>query len=82
MMASIFWGGDALYINNRYDVFEDAGMQRTDTWFKVDNKWTVFPKHYVYHKKSKVLYNYTPWELSIYIRKTNKASDLYRNFGF
>ncbi len=76
------FGGDMCNIVDRYYRFQRAGMTRTDTWFKKDGKWTVFPKHYVYHKHSKVLYNYTPWKNNVYIRKISKASDMHRNLGF
>ena len=57
-------------------------MTNTNTWFKKDNSYTVFPKHYVYHKQSSTLYHYTPWENNIFIRETSKGSDLYRDLGF
>lgn len=69
-------------IINSYNRFKQAGMVQSEAWFKKDGQWTVFPKHYVYHKQSKVLFNYTPWESRVFIRKTNKSSDLYRNLGF
>ncbi|MFP4664303.1 MAG: JAB-like toxin 1 domain-containing protein, partial [Bacteroidales bacterium] len=75
-------GGDMCNIRRRYRRFQNAGMKRTDTWFKKGNQWTVFPKHYVYHKQSKTLYNYTPWKNNVFIRETSKASDMYRNLGF
>ena len=69
-------------IINRYNRFMQAGMVQPEAWFKKDGQWTVFPKHYVYHKQNKILFSYTPWESSVFIRKTNKSSDLYRNLGF
>jgi len=77
-----YYSGDMSYITNRYRRFQGAGMKNTSTWFKKDDQWTVFPKHYVYHKQSKVLYHYTPWKNNVFIRNTSKASDLYRNLGF
>ena len=42
-----------------------------------------FPKHYVYHKYSSVLYYYVPnGKSNIFIRKINNYKDLYRNLGF
>ena len=43
---------------------------------------TIFPKHYVFHKQSQVLYYYDPWKPNYYIRKVTQPSDLYRNLGF
>jgi len=77
-----YYSGDMSYISARYRRFQSAGMKDTKTWFKKDNQWTVFPKHYVYHKQSKVLYHYTPWKNDVYIRQTSKASDMYYNLGF
>lgn len=57
-------------------------MKHPNVWFKKDGKWSVYPKHYVYHKQSKVLYNYTPWKNNVFIRKISKTSDMYRNLGF
>jgi hypothetical protein len=74
--------GDQNIIINRYYRFQRAGMKHPDVWFNKDGQWTVFPKNYVYHKQSKILYNYTPWKSSVFIRKTNKANDMYRNLGF
>ncbi len=77
--------GDMDNIRNRYDRFQDAGMSHTGTWFQRNdnNQWSIYPKHYVYHKQSKNLYHYTPWKSSILIRSnTKKGSDLYRNLGF
>lgn len=67
--------------NARHNRFKQAGMQNIDTWFKKDGKWTVYPKHYVYHKQSKTLYHYTPWKPNRHIRETSKASDLHRGLG-
>jgi hypothetical protein len=77
-----YYTGDMAIIADRYQRFQNAGMKYISTWFKKDNQWTVFPKHYVYHKQSKILYHYTPWKNNVFIRKTNKASDMYRNLGF
>ncbi len=77
-----YYSGDMANIANRYRRFQNAGMKNTSTWFKKDDRYTVFPKHYVYHKQSKVLYNYTPWKHNVFICKTNKASDMYSNLGF
>ena len=75
------FGGDMCNISNRYRRFQKAGMKYTNRWFKNGTEWSVFPKHYVYHKKSKTMYHYTPWKSSIFIRKTTKSSDLHRNLG-
>ena len=51
--------------------------------FILNNKATVFPKHYVYHRQSSVLYYYLPdGRNNIYIRKIHTFKDLYRNLGF
>jgi RHS repeat-associated protein len=41
-----------------------------------DNYKTSLPPHYVYHKKSRNLYNYTPWESSIYIKHIKSHNGL------
>jgi hypothetical protein len=74
--------GDMANISLRYRRFSNAGMTNINTWFKVNDEYTVFPKHYVYHPESKNLYHFSPWESSIFIRKTNKGSDLHRYLGF
>ena len=74
--------GDMANISARYRRFSNAGMTNINTWFKVNDEYTVFPNHYVYHPESKNLYHFTPWESSIFIRKTNIGSDLHRNLGF
>ena len=74
--------GDQNNIINQYYRFKSAGMQGTNAWFKKDGSWTVLPKNYVYHEQSNTLYNYTPWKSSVFIRKINKANDMYRNLGF
>ena len=52
-------------------------------WFVHNGQSTIFPKHYVYHNQSSVLYYYLPDGRSdIYIRKINTYKDLYRNLGF
>ncbi|MGE0021885.1 MAG: RHS repeat-associated core domain-containing protein [Draconibacterium sp.] len=74
--------GDQNLIINQHNRFKSEGMQGVNAWFKKDGSWTVLPKTYVYHKQSKTLYNYTPWKSSVFIRKINKANDMYRNLGF
>ena len=72
---------DMPYITRRYYRFKNAGMNHPDVWFNSGGRNSVFPKHYVYHKRSTTLYHYTPWTPNIYIRHVNSASGLYRNLG-
>lgn len=65
------YGGDMYKIIDRYYRFQNKGINPL-----------YMPKHYVYHKYGKVLYNYTPWNPSIYIRSINSTGDLYRGLGF
>jgi len=52
-------------------------------WFVHNGQTTVFPKHYVFHNQSSILYYYLPdGSNNIYIRKINTYKDLYRNLGF
>lgn len=75
-------GGDMYSITIQHTRFENQGMRDINVWFKYQNTYTVFPKHYVYHKYSNNLYFYDVWVNDYFIRKINKANDLYRNFGF
>ena len=75
-------GGDMYSINVQHTRFENQGMTNINVWFKYQDTYTVFPKHYVYHKYSKNLYFYDVWVSDYFIRKINKANDLYRNLGF
>jgi len=63
--------GDMYNIIRRYDHFIEKGINPI-----------YAPKEYVYHKYGKALYNYTPWNPSIYIRSINSAGDLHRGLGF
>ena len=75
-------GGDMYSITIQHTRFENQGMRDINVWFKYQNTYTVFPKHYVYHKYSNNLYFYDVWVNNYFIRKINKANDLYRNLGF
>ena len=77
-----YYSGDMANIEHLRRRFQNVGMRDVNTWFQNNGQWTIFPKHYIYHKQSRVLYHYTPWENSIYIRKINKANNLYHNLGF
>ncbi len=77
------WGAcDMATVTEEYNRFERQGMTNINVWFKYQDTYTVFPKHYVYHKYSKNLYFYDVWVSDYFIRKINKANDLYRNLGF
>ena len=74
--------GDIYNIETLYYKFRNAGMELTYKWFKYEGKeWTIFPKHYIYHPYCNILYNYTPMQSSVFIRKVKKSNDLYRNLG-
>ena len=74
--------GDMLSISTQHTRFERQGMKDINVWFKYKDTYSVFPKHYVYHKHSNNLYFYDVWVNNYFIRKINKANDLYRNLGF
>ena len=74
-------GGDMYSINIQHTRFENQGMRDINVWFKYKDTYTVFPKHYVYHKYSNNLYFYDVWVNNYFIRKINKANDFYRNLG-
>ena len=76
--------GDIKLITERYYRFIKVGMPNINVWFKRDgsDKYTKYPKHYVYHKQSKTLYHFHPWHSSIFIRNIKRSSDLYRGLGF
>ena len=77
------WGKcDMASITSDYNFYERQGMKNINVWFKYQDTYTVFPKHYVYHKYSNNLYFYDVWVNNYFIRKINKANDLYRNLGF
>jgi RHS repeat-associated protein len=77
------WGKcDMASITSDYNFYERQGMKNINVWFKYQDTYTVFPKHYVYHKYSNNLYFYDVWVNNYFIRKINKANDFYRNLGF
>ena len=41
-----------------------------------------FPRFYVYTANTHILFNYTPWKSSVFIRKIKSSKDLYRNLSF
>ena len=41
-----------------------------------------FPRYYVYTANTHILFNYTPWKPSVFIRNIEKFNDLYRNLSF
>ena len=41
-----------------------------------------FPRFYVYTANTHILFNYTPWKSSVFIRKIKNSNDLYRNLSF
>ena len=44
-------------------------MQRvTYRYYRLQNENVPLPNHYIYHKHSNVLYHYTPWDNSIFIK--------------
>ena len=44
--------------------------------YRYNRLGSSLPNHYVYHKKSKNLYNYTPWNSSIYIKTVKSTNGL------
>ena len=77
------WGKcDMASITSDYNFYERQGMKNINVWFKYQDTYTVFPKHYVYDKYSNNLYFYDVWVNNYFIRKINKANDFYRNLGF
>ena len=56
------WGGDREIIINEYYKATEQGIQ--------------LPAHYVYHKYSKTIYQYTPWASNIFIKKVTNNKGL------
>lgn len=60
-----------------YGTFVSGDMSRIGARYqKAENMGVPLPPHYVYHKESRVLYNYTPWESSIFIKKVQNNQAL------
>ena len=73
--------GDMTRVNDLYK--NEFHSKNIHQWFIQNGQSTIFPKHYVYHKFSSVLYYYVPnGKSNIFIRKINTYKDLYRNLGF
>lgn len=51
----IIGGGDKKFVTNNYQKAKEQG--------------TTPPTYYVYHRQSKIIYQYTPWKSNIYIKK-------------
>lgn len=56
------YGGDKKLIINKYHRAKEQGVS--------------LPTHYVYHKYSKTLYQYTPWSSNVYIKKATNNKGL------
>lgn len=61
--------GDMATIASRYNKFIDAGKKYPED----------FPGHYIYHKESQNLYQYTPWNPSILVTKVQTGAELKNN---
>ena len=79
-MASKKADGQTVFTNASFAATQ--GQPARPHAMKSAETYTVFPKHYVYHKYSNNLYFYDVWVNNYFIRKINKANDLYRNLGF
>lgn len=77
-------GGSWVDVRNISNTHKNEFMSKNiHQWFILNNQATIFPKHYVYHRQSSVLYYYLPdGRNNIYIRKIQTFKDLYRNLGF
>jgi RHS repeat-associated protein len=77
-------GGSWVDVKNINKIHQtDFNSQDIHHWFIHNGQSTIFPKHYVYHNHSSVLYYYLPdGRNDIYIRKINTYKDLYQNLGF
>ena len=60
------YDGDMATIARRYNEFKTTGKRYPED----------FPRHYIYHKESQNLYNYTPWNPSILIIKVDSGKTL------
>lgn len=58
----IIGGGDRKIVINNY--------------YKAKEQGVALPTHYVYHRESKIIYQYTPWKSNIYIKKVTNNTGL------
>ena len=58
----IIGGGDKKFVTNNYQKAKEQG--------------TTPPTYYVYHRQSKIIYQYTPWKSNIYIKKVTNNTGL------